>query len=146
MPFAIRIPGIRSFLHSGEKHSISIGIGDNGFQHLSTSRCCCGIDTVPGFENWHKHNVTEAVRRARSNNGRINYGLIASEWSPKSSISRVINSKTRLKSCFDSVKNHIKRQWTHNREFSPKLFYGVSSMRSGDSYKYLFKDDFRGVE
>jgi hypothetical protein len=115
MPFDIRIANIRKFLDVAKKLNIFIGIGDNGFQHLSTSQCCCGIDTLPGFENWHKYNVTELVKRAIRKNGRIMYELIANEWVPESNISWVINSKTRLKSSFDSVKNHLKVQWKNNK-------------------------------
>lgn len=39
--------------------NLPIGCGDNDLHHLSTSRCCCGIDTInSNFDNWLKYNQT----------------------------------------------------------------------------------------
>ena len=140
MPNEIRLQSIQSFLKAAKRYGISIGIGDNGFQHLSSSPCCCGIDGLPGFENWYKHNVAVAVWRTKSNR-TVKYESIANEWVPKSSISRMINSKTRLKTSFDSVRNHIKRHWDSNGQCSPSMFYNVVAEKSGDSHKYYFKEN-----
>jgi DNA repair photolyase len=146
MPFEIRTANIRAFIDSAKKYNILLGIGDNGFQHLSTSHCCCGIDSLPEFGNWYKYNVTEVVRRAISDNERIKYELIADEWTPNSNIAWVINSKTRLKDTYNSVKNHLMMQWTNNKDFSPSMFYNILAKRSGDTYDYFFNDEFRGQQ
>ena len=96
MPNDIRLPEILKFIKAAAKYKIPIGIGDNGFQHLSTSLCCCGIDLLQGFGNWNKHNITVALKRAAKDNS-VNYQSIVGEWAPKSNISMMINSKTRLK-------------------------------------------------
>ena len=139
MPDEVRLEGIRSFIIAGRHHNISVGIGDNGFQHFSSSRCCCGIDSLPGFENWFKHNAMVAVQRAKADN-IIKYESITNEWAPQLNISRMINSKTRLKSSLDTVKNQVKTHWDYNKQFSPKMFYSVVSEGSETGYIYYQKN------
>lgn len=114
MPDEIRLEGIRSFIKAGRKYNISIGIGDNGFQHFSSSRCCCGIDSLPGFENWFKHNVAAAVQNVKAGN-IIKYESIANEWTPQLNISRMINSKTRLRNSLNTVRDQVKMHWDCNK-------------------------------
>jgi DNA repair photolyase len=135
MPYEIRLEEVRSFIKAGKKHNITIGIGDNGLQHFSSSRCCCGIDCLPGFENWLKHNVMVAVQSVNADN-IIHYESIANEWAPQLNISRMINSKTRLKNSLNTVRNQIKMHWDCNKQFSPEMFYGVISQRSETGYIY----------
>jgi hypothetical protein len=138
MPTDIRLAGIEAFLSAGRRHAIPIGVGDNGFQHLSSSECCCGIDSVPGFENWFKHNITVALRRVGPDN-TISYRSIAEEWAPESDITRMINSKTRLRACVNTVRNQIKMHWDCNRQFSPSMFFNVVSKRTRGGYIYYLK-------
>ena len=135
MPYEIRLEEIRSFIKAGRRHKISIGIGDNGFQHFSSSGCCCGIDSLPGFENWFKHNVMVAVQSVKADN-IIKYESIANEWAPQLNISRMINSKTRLKNSLNTVRNQVKMHWDCNKQFSPEMFYSVVSDRSETGYIY----------
>ena len=138
MPNDIRLPEILKFIKASAKYKISIGIGDNGFQHLSTSLCCCGIDLLQGFENWNKHNITVALKRTAKDNA-VNYKSIVGEWAPKSNISMMINSKTRLTKGCNTIIDHIKCQWHYNTQFSPKFFHNVVSEKNGDTYKYYIK-------
>lgn len=139
MPDEVRLEEIRSFVIAGRHHNISVGIGDNGFQHFSSSRCCCGIDTLSGFENWFKHNAMVAVQNAKPGD-IIKYESITDEWAPQLSISRMINSKTRLKSFLNTVTNQIKMHWVRNGHFSPAMFYGVVSERSKTGCIYYYKN------
>jgi len=141
MPNDIRVQAIRKFKIAAASHNIPIGIGDNGFQHLSTSDCCCGIDNLPGFENWYKYTITQAVRRAKHTENEIKYNSIESEWAPKNSMTRMLNSKSRLKSSANTVRDHIKLHWHSNRQFSPAMFYGVVYRRYANFYKYYLEDD-----
>lgn len=138
MPNDIRLSEILKFISASAKYKISVGIGDNGFQHLSTSLCCCGIDSLQGFENWNKHNITVALKRIAKDSA-VNYQSIVGEWAPKSDISMMINSKTRLKKGCNTIIDHIKCQWYCNTQFSPKFFHNVVSEKNGDTYKYYIK-------
>ncbi len=135
----IRLEGIILFIKNALRRQISLGIGDNGFQHLSTSPCCCGIDSLKGFENWNKYNVTMAVRRAMPG-GMIKHESIAGEWVPKQNISRMINSRVRLINRVNNVKNHIKSQWDHNKQFSPSMFFNVETLKSGSNHYYYLNN------
>jgi DNA repair photolyase len=136
MPNEIRLKGISEFIDAANLYKIPIGIGDNGFQHMSSSLCCCGIDSLPGFENWFKHNMTVAVKRF-SVNKAIKYETISDEWAPELNISRMINSKTRLRKTVNTVRTQIKTQWERNGQLSPAMFYNVVSKRSGKGYEYF---------
>ena len=45
------------------KYGVKVGCGDNDLHHISQSRCCCGVDTIPSkaFDNWLKYNLTYFV-------------------------------------------------------------------------------------
>ncbi len=135
MPYGLRFASAKLFLKACRKYRMPLGIGDNGFQHLSSTGCCCGIDSLPGFENWLKYNSLVAVQRADSN-GRISLDSIENEWTPQLDISRMINSKTRLKDRKNTIRNHIKAHWTENRQFSPRFFYGVKVRDYRGHYSY----------
>lgn len=138
MPNDIRLSEILKFISASKKYKISVGIGDNGFQNLSTSLCCCGIDLLKGFENWNKHNITVAVKRTTKGN-KVNYKSIIDEWTPRSNIAMMINSKTRLKKSDNTITSHIKYHWDSNIKFSPKFFYNVVSKKEGEKYNYFIK-------
>jgi DNA repair photolyase len=137
MPTELRFQEIKKFLAAASKYRISLGIGDNGFQHYSTSPCCCGIDSLPAFQNWFNHNATVAIIRARRK-GEIEYSSIANEWAPEGNIARMINSKTRLKDTHNSVRNHIRRQWLTDGQHSPSMFHNVTAVKLDGKYHYYF--------
>lgn len=140
MPIDLRLKEINKFLSANKKYRISIGIGDNGFQQYSTSQCCCGIDSLSDFQNWFKHNITYAIINSKGKE-KIDYSSIANEWAPMGNIARMINSKTRLKGTFNSVRNHIRKQWLINGNNSPSMFHNVKAERKDDKYKYYFIDN-----
>jgi DNA repair photolyase len=139
MPYEFRLQEIKSFEKAAKKYKIPIGIGDNGFQHLSTSQCCCGIDSLRGFENWFKHNIMVAMKRVQADNV-IRYESIVGEWTPQADISRMINSKTRLKNSLNTVRNQIKIHWDNNRQFSPRMFYNVVPVHSKTGVTYYLRN------
>lgn len=137
MPNEYRYQNIKSFLQAAEHYKIPIGIGDNGFQHLSTSECCCGVDMIPGFENWYKHNLTVACKRSSS---LVKYADIKNEWIPKFGISEMINSKTRLYLQKNNMKNQIRMHWILNKQFSPSMFFNIKAKKTGQHFEYYFSD------
>lgn len=79
-----------------KKCGMTYGAADNDFHHTGDTMCCCGIDDLPGFENWYKHNYRVALHRA-PRHGRVIYELIKSEWFPMGNVNRWINSDDRLR-------------------------------------------------
>lgn len=144
MPNKLRFLEIKKFLAAASKCRISLGIGDNGFQHYSTSPCCCGIDSLPVFQNWFKHNTTVAIFRSRKKE-EIEYSSIAEEWTPEGNIARMINSKTRLKDTHNSVRNHVRVQWLTNGQHSPYRFHNVTAKKLNDKYHYYFEKNFKHI-
>jgi DNA repair photolyase len=131
------------------------GAADNDFQHLSDSACCCsGADSVPGFENFFRHQIAHAVR---SNIGRrIEYSVVAREWAPSGSIDRYLNSGRSLIAKIGgsgAVRDHIAHRWnTSGAEGSPDFFHGVvrTGMTSNDGmmiydWDPAFMDRLRGA-
>jgi DNA repair photolyase len=83
---------IRSEVHQA---MMTFGAADNEYQYMSdTESCCSGIDQFVGFENWYAYQLGAAVRR--SGGGMITYNSIKTEWRPRGSIDRFLNSRTRL--------------------------------------------------
>jgi len=141
MPRDLRLKEIKKFVSASKKYQISLGIGDNGFQQYSSSKCCCGIDSLNDFKNWFKHNMTYAIINSKGKK-RIDYSSIADEWVPKGNIAEMINSKTRLNHTFNSVKNHIRKQWRTNGKNSPSMFYNIKAKQKDDKYEYYFDDNY----
>lgn len=64
-----------------------IGCGDNDIHYMSDSRCCCGVDMMPGaFKNYLKYNLTYFCT------GDCNKEEL---WCPQSSIKSIFNSDTQ---------------------------------------------------
>lgn len=87
------------------KNGVKIGCGDNDLHHLTQSRCCCGIDTIPGgaYDNFLKYNLTYFLT------GEYDLEKI---WKPKCSYAFAFNSTQQkrnpgLKSLEDWVKYYI---------------------------------------
>jgi len=107
---------------------MTFGAADNEFQYLSDTACCCsGADRFPGFGNFFKHQIAYAVRKCRGR--QISYDAISREWTPKGSVDRFLNSKSRIgaKTAGKStIRDHIKRRWNEiDAPGSPSSFFGV---------------------
>ena len=110
------------------KYKMTFGAADNDFQYLSDGNCCCsGVDLFPGFQNWFKHQIAYAVKKAPTS--EIKYGLISDEWCPEGSVDRYLNSRSRLSarsSSEGSIREHILQRWNDPKSpHSPAAFYGV---------------------
>jgi DNA repair photolyase len=130
LPAEQRLPTILRARSAIRAAGMRFGAADNDLQYLSDDACCCsGVDAVPGFEGFFRHQVAFAVRR---NFGRrITFGSIAKEWTPKGSIDRYLNSGRRIAAesgSTGSVRDHVARRWnTSGMEGSPDSFFGVEA-------------------
>lgn len=57
---SVKEKNFKAICDLANSYGIKVGCGDNDMHHLTQSRCCCGIDTIPGgkFDNWMKYNLT----------------------------------------------------------------------------------------
>lgn len=57
---SVKIDNFKVICDIANPAGIKVGAGDNDIHFLSQSRCCCGIDTIPGgaFDNYMKYNLT----------------------------------------------------------------------------------------
>jgi hypothetical protein len=67
--------------------SVGVGVGDNDLHHLSTTACCCGIDTLPAFGNWLKYNQLYFDKNPTVDRTKL--------WTPKGNCSTIFSSKMR---------------------------------------------------
>lgn len=125
-------------------YGVKVGCGDNDLHHLTQSRCCCGIDTIPGgaFNNFLKFNLTYLTT------GDYDLSKI---WKPKSDVSGAFNSKQQhrtpdLKTMEDWTRRYINR---HNHlvyasgktKILRDLFPGMAVQKTLFSKKTVPQDD-----
>lgn len=65
---------------------VPVGVGDNDLHHLSESRNCCGLDTIPSeaFQNFLKYNLTYFITGGEEDTSKM--------FKPKSSINECFYS------------------------------------------------------
>lgn len=140
LPPEERIPMILRARRAIRAEGTRFGAADNDLQYLSDDACCCsGVDAVPGFERFFKHQIAYAVRNNFGN--AITYAAIRHEWTPSGSVDRYLNSARRIGSRIGrsaTVREHIKRRWNRSGlEGSPDSFFGVepTSERTPDGMR-----------
>jgi len=74
-------------------HSMTYGAADIGLTHLGDTDCCCGIDTLPGYENWFNANFSNIIRSSQV--GHISFRRVLEAWTPKRSVAMYMNSRCR---------------------------------------------------
>ncbi|GAB3027480.1 radical SAM protein [Spirosoma pulveris] len=131
LPAAKRIETVLHVKKLAIDSKMTFGAADNDLQYLSsTETCCSGVDNFPGFENWFKHQIANAVRRSKDKK-YITISSILDEWSPTGSIDRYLNSMSRLSSRLGnegSLKDHVIYRWNSSgKEGCPDFYYGVSA-------------------
>lgn len=97
-----------------KKYGLTLGIGDNDFHDLGDSPNCCGVGELPGFENYFRHNITNAIWKGR-NDSFTTLASISNEWAPTHSVRRYMNSKCRdIKNteykCY-TVHDYLRQKW-----------------------------------
>ena len=58
---SVKKKNIERIIRACNSFGVKVGVGDNDFHYMSQSRCCCGIDLIPAFENYLKYNLTYLV-------------------------------------------------------------------------------------
>lgn len=119
------VVGVAAAVHAC---GMTFGAADNEFQYLSDTECCCsGVDQFPGFQSWFRHQIGYAMRRCRDR--AITYGVIAKEWTPRGSIDRFLNSRSRLSTRTNrpgTIQEHVRDRWNSlDSQGGPASFFGV---------------------
>lgn len=103
---------------------MTYGSGDYGLNHLGDTNCCCGVDNIPGFDNWYKGNFSNLIKN--SINSNITVDQLSKYWFPKGSIKRYMNSNCRLKSIND-IYSYLIDKWNNpSSTNAPNNYLGVS--------------------
>jgi hypothetical protein len=149
LPALIKLPTMLEARNAVHAHGLSFGAADNEFQYLSDSDCCCsGVDQFPGFENFFRHQIGYAIRRARGH-AEIRYQNLARHWSPSGSIDRYLNNTSRLSSRSDiagTLSEHMRERWNNAlAPGNPSSFFGVTPSNKLDSAgNMIYRWDFAG--
>jgi DNA repair photolyase len=103
--------------------SMTYGLTDHGLFHLSSSPCCCGVSHKDGFEGIFKGNFTNAIRTATSD--MITFSDVAKYWIPRKSITRYLNSHSRLQG-ENTIFTHLRDKWNKpGNANAPDAFLGL---------------------
>ena len=96
---------------------MTYGAGDNDLHDQSDTACCCGVDKLPGFDNWYRHQYGYASWKSKR---ELKYNSIKREWSPKGRVNDFVNSKCRLRAADgrelpESMADYARRMWNSTR-------------------------------
>jgi hypothetical protein len=139
LPPEQRLPGLLQLRDAAHELGLSFGAADTDLLPIGDGSCCCsGLDLLDSWSGFHfRHNFAEAIRRA-SPDGVVTYSSIEECWLPSRSISRWVNSRSRLPFDTDqgsgaSMQAYLLRNWEGSPNGPmPEGFYGVSSAGSRD--------------
>lgn len=115
---------LQPVLEAIRSHGMTYGAGDYGLHHLGDTRCCCGVDRLPGFGNWFKGSIANLVTLRRGR--RIGFSRSGAVWFPEMSLRRIMNSRCRLKSTRQDMKGYIEAKWNSpGTANAPDAYLGV---------------------
>jgi DNA repair photolyase len=126
-----RLQPVIKAIHS---YDMTYGAADYGLNHLGDTDCCCGINTLPGFEGWFRGNFSNVIRNCESQS--VSFKEVCQYWIPRKSISMYINSHCRLtegNAMIDYQRDKWNRPGTPN---APDSFLGVSWLGDYDQEGY----------
>lgn len=149
LPGQVKLPTILETREAVHEAGASFGAADNEFQYISDTGCCCsGVDQFPGFQNWFRHQVAQAVRLCQGKD--IAYGSISRFWTPDGSVDRWLNSNSRIGrggGNGGSLRDHIRTRWNDpGSGLSPGSFFGVeptTEFSAGGYRLFRWKDEVR---
>jgi DNA repair photolyase len=129
LPVSYRLWKIIEFRKYAHAIGLTFGAADNDLLLFSDGNCCCsGADLFSGFDSYFKYNFAQAAKYGVQNE-QINLNTLDSIWCPEGSISRYMNSHSRIppvNKVSGGLKDYIKRNWNGSTNGnSPLQIYGV---------------------
>jgi len=123
---------LQPIINSIRNHGMTYGAGDYGLNHLGDTDCCCGIDNIPGFNNWFHPNIAYIIRNSPGE--LLTFNDVNQFDYPQKSIRMYMNSNSRPKNT-KGIKDYIKNKWNDpGKENAPDTFLGVSFSGELDTY------------
>ena len=121
LPTEYRYQSLLPIKQYANKQGILVSFGDYGLYHLGDCMCCCGIDYFDIDCTWNSGNFTTLIKNKK---GLLFFTDLLEYWHPEKSISRYVNSKSRL---FDnSMLAHLRNRWNRpGTANAPDSYYGV---------------------
>jgi DNA repair photolyase len=150
LPVAERLPRQLAFRELAHARGMSFAAADNDLLLLSDGACCCsGAEGLPGFESFIRFNYLEAARVGYCDN-RVEWALIEDKWRPHGSISRFVNSRSRLPTDGGTgagIRPYLERNWSGRANgCAPNAFHGLVNGGAHDDAGrpiYVFEESAR---
>ncbi len=118
------------------ENGILYGCGDNDMRDLGDVICCCGIDNVPGFENFWKYQASQAAELAKQK-GFVHLDEMQNYWHGEKSFS-IHNDVLRLQRKAETgmakvtPKYAVDEMWPRGGSMSPECIFSMrKSQRDG---------------
>jgi len=121
---------LQSIIKRIHEYGMTYGSADYGLNHMGDTDCCCGIDGLPGFDNWFRGNFSNIIRNTKSERLTFN---VEDSWFPKGSVKMYINSNCRLNGDND-VYSYLLHKWNSPGTVNaPDSYLGITWYGDYDS-------------
>lgn len=146
LPADVKKRNVEPLMAAIRSGGMTFGAADNELQYLSDTRCCCsGVDQIPGFGNFFRHQIGYAIREARERK-EIRYGTLSEQWCPKASPDRFLNSNTRHSGPRSAtMADYIRKKWNSpGSQNAPTSWLGIRKAERPDAAGntiYLWGDE-----
>jgi len=124
LPNEYKWEALQPLIYAIHQSGMTYGAGDYAIHHLGDTRCCCGIDDLPGFRNWFQGNFANVIRE--SPDEHIGFDQLRSHWFPDKSIRRILNSNSRIDQK-TAMLEYLQVKWNSpGTTNAPDAFLGVT--------------------
>ena len=129
---------------------ISYGCGDNDLRDMGDVVCCCGIDNVPGFENFWRYQASQAAEIAKEK-GYVKLDDMQQFWHGEKSFS-IHNDILRLQRKAETGKSKvtpkyaIDEMWKRGGEMSPECMFSMKKITVDMELAYSRQDPLSVLE
>ena len=135
-------------LQAAHEHGITVGAADNDLRDMGDVECCCGIDKVPGFENYWTYQTARMATIAKKN-GIVELDDLLMEWTGRQTIT--MNKNAAALMCDDitgepikaPIKYFVDRAWQLGDQHSAACMPNMKQIyhNGAIAYRYEFKLD-----
>lgn len=122
LPLEYRYERLMSIKGYANDKGISVSLADYGLGHLSDVDCCCGVDKFGMGCNWNRGNISTLLKNKK---GLVHFSYILEYWHPSKSMTKYINSKSRINE--NTMMALLRKKWNSPGTVNaPDSYYGVS--------------------
>jgi len=154
--FEILMPAWRKWqytkvaIQAAHANGMTYGAADNDLRDMGDVICCCGIDNVPGFENFWRYQASQAAQVAKQK-GWASMEDMEQFWYGEKGFS-IHNDKVRLshKALFGNIQSTpryaVDYFWERGGSNSPECIYSMKRATRGTKVVYERKDPVVSLE